>query len=91
MRACDDYRPMIPLYLKDELSAKELQDFRRHVLGCTDCTEFLAEEHALSQLLRRSRPLYRAPEVLRRRLSAAFDGWHRGNGWPKSIPRRRRV
>ena len=69
MRACDAYRSMIPLFLDDELSGDELHDFRRHLVGCTDCQELLAEERALSQLLHRTRPLYQAPEVLRTRVS----------------------
>ena len=70
MRACDDYRSMIPLLLDDELIDNELQDLGRHLMDCPDCTEFLAVEHALSQLLRRTRPLYRAPEALRTRVSS---------------------
>jgi anti-sigma factor (TIGR02949 family) len=68
MRACDDYRSMILLFLEDELIDNELQDLGRHLMGCTGCTEFLAVEYALSQLLRRTRPLYRAPEALRTRV-----------------------
>ena len=69
MNACDDYRSIIPLFLDDELSGNELEDFRKHLAGCTDCKEFLDRERALSQLLHRTRPLYRAPEVLRARVS----------------------
>jgi anti-sigma factor (TIGR02949 family) len=81
MSACDDYRSMIPLFLDDELRGDELQDFRNHVMGCTDCQEFLAREQSLSQLLHRSRPLYQAPEALRARVSGivaaeAHPGFH---------------
>ena len=70
MRTCDDYRSMIPLFLDDALIDNELQDLGRHLMDCTDCTEFLAMEHALSQLLRCTRPLYRATEALRTRVSS---------------------
>jgi anti-sigma factor RsiW len=39
--------------------------------GCPDCKGHVEEEQALSQLLRRSRPLYTAPEGLRDRVVAA--------------------
>jgi len=67
--ACDDYRSTIPLFLDDELSGNELQDFQRHLADCSECKELLAGEQTLSRLLRRNRPLYEAPEVLRTRVS----------------------
>ena len=73
VRACDDYRSMIPLFLDDELSGNELQDFRRHLTSCTDCEKLVAEEQALSQLLHRNRPLYQAPELLRTRVSGIIS------------------
>ena len=73
MRACDDYRSMIPLFLDDELNGNELQDLRRHLVGCSDCKKLLEQEQALLQLLHRSRPLYQAPEALRTRISAIIS------------------
>jgi len=73
MKACDDYRSMIPLFLDDELTGNELQDFRKHLVSCTDCKELLVEEQALSQLLHRTRPLYQAPEILRTRVSGIIS------------------
>ena len=73
MTACDDYHTMIPLFLDDELSGNELQEFQEHLKGCADCKELLEEEQALSQLLRRNRPLYEAPEVLRTRVSSLLS------------------
>ena len=73
MSACDDYRSMIPLFLDDELRGNELEDFGKHITGCADCTEALAREQALSQLLRRTRPLYQASEALRARVSAILS------------------
>jgi hypothetical protein len=51
MSICDEYRSMIPLVLDDELRGNELDDFGKHITGCTDCREALAHEQALSQLL----------------------------------------
>ena len=69
MSACDNCRSMIPLFLDDELRGSEAEHFREHIASCADCRELLAEEQALSQLLRRTRPLYQASEVLRARVS----------------------
>jgi anti-sigma factor RsiW len=73
VRVCDDYRSMVPFFLDDELSGDELQDFQTHIIGCADCRELLAEEQALSQLLRRDRPLYEAPDALRMRVSSIIS------------------
>jgi anti-sigma factor RsiW len=73
MSACDDCRAMVPLFLDDELRGDELQDFRKHLMVCTDCKEFLAQEQALSQLLHRTRPLYQAPEALCTRVSSIIS------------------
>jgi anti-sigma factor (TIGR02949 family) len=69
MSACNDYRAMVPLFNDDELRDHELQDFEQHISECAECREVLAQEQALSQLLRRNRPLYHAPENLRARVS----------------------
>jgi hypothetical protein len=58
-------------YLDNELKGPELEDFLAHVNTCADCRAGLDSEQALSQLLKRSRPLYSAPAVLRARVSAA--------------------
>jgi hypothetical protein len=63
---------MIPFFLDEELRGNELRDFRKHIAGCTNCKELLAEEEALSRLLHHTRPLYQAPEALRTRVSAAM-------------------
>jgi anti-sigma factor RsiW len=73
MSACDDYRSMIPLFLDDELSGNELQEFQGHLEGCADCNKLLAQEQGLSELLHRTRPLYEAPEILRTRVSVMLS------------------
>jgi anti-sigma factor RsiW len=65
MNAYDEYRSSIPLYLDNELSGDELENFRTHLALCAACKASLEEEQALSNLLRRSRPLYPAPRALR--------------------------
>lgn len=72
MNPCDDYRVKALLYIGEELQGRELDHFRNHLKGCAGCRATLEAEQALSQLLRRSRPLYPAPAALRSRVSAAI-------------------
>jgi anti-sigma factor (TIGR02949 family) len=90
MSACDDYRSMVPLFLDDELRDHEAEDFRKHVASCPDCRQSLDEEQALSRLLHRVRPLYRASESLRARVAGILSSEARGDiGAP--VPLRQRI
>jgi hypothetical protein len=60
-------------YLGNELPGKELAEFRQHLRACDTCRVRLAEERALSLLLRLSRPLYAAPAGLRARVSGTLE------------------
>jgi mycothiol system anti-sigma-R factor len=71
MNPRDGHTADIFLYLDNELSGSELEDFCAHLMDCADCKRHLEEEQALSDLLLRSRPLYSAPEALRARVAAA--------------------
>ncbi|HTZ90526.1 MAG TPA: zf-HC2 domain-containing protein [Alloacidobacterium sp.] len=89
MSGCDDYRSMVPLFLDDELSGNDAEDFRKHIASCTDCRQLLAEEQELSQLLHRTRPLYQASEALRARVSRIlFSEVHSGVRAPERLRRR---
>jgi Putative zinc-finger len=61
MNPCDEYLAKTLRYLENDLKGHELEDFRAHVESCADCQARLEGEKALSQTLRRTRPLYRAP------------------------------
>src|SRR5882724_3500756 len=69
MKPRDEHNASVLLYLYGELSGHELEDFLAHLANCVDCTMFLEEEKALSQLLHRTHPLYPAPVTLRRRVA----------------------
>jgi anti-sigma factor (TIGR02949 family) len=89
MSARDDCRAMIPLFLDGELRGSEVEGFRTHVATCPDCWRLLAEEQALSQLLHRTRPLYRASEGLRARVSGILSSEAHGDlGVPERLRRR---
>jgi anti-sigma factor (TIGR02949 family) len=71
--ACAKYLVETLRYLNDDLEGQELEEFRSHLSSCSNCRAHLEKEKALSQLLRRSRPLYSAPASLRARVSAATE------------------
>ena len=73
MKGCDDYSPIIQLYVDQELSGEELQDFRAHLEACPACRTELEAEENLSALLHRSRPLYLAPDTLRQQVLLAVE------------------
>jgi anti-sigma factor RsiW len=69
MKDCGgDYSSAIQLYLDEELSGPDLQEFQAHLAGCETCRAELAAGEELSRLLHRSRPLYSAPDALRDRV-----------------------
>jgi mycothiol system anti-sigma-R factor len=68
MTGCDDYGANIQLFLDKELSGRELEEFRAHLEECETCRAELEAVEELSHLLHRSRPLYAAPNALRRQV-----------------------
>jgi hypothetical protein len=70
----DKYRVKTLRYLDNDLHGEELDAFRNHLETCGGCRASLEAELALSLLLRRSRPLYSAPDWLRSRVSALSGG-----------------
>jgi len=73
MKGCDYYGMNIQLYLDKELIGQDLEEFHAHLEECPTCRTELEEEEALSGLLHRSRPLYSAPDALRRRIIQAAE------------------
>lgn len=73
MSACDEYRVRILHYLDNSLQGQELADFRAHLEHCSNCRASVDTERDLSQLFRRSRPLYAAPPTLRARVATTVE------------------
>ena len=73
MSGCDEYRDRILGYVDNCLQGQELADFRAHLKNCSNCRVNVEAEQSLSQLLRRSRPLYSAPPAFYARVAAAVD------------------
>jgi anti-sigma factor RsiW len=69
MKDCGgDYGATIDLYLDKELIGPDLEEFRAHLEACEACRTGLEVREELFRLLRRSRPLYSAPDALRTRV-----------------------
>ena len=73
MSPCEEYSIQILSYVGGRLQGEELGDFRAHLDRCPDCRAKLEAEQSLSQLLRRSRPLYSAPAELRAHVAATVE------------------
>jgi mycothiol system anti-sigma-R factor len=78
MNACEERRHNVLLYLDNELRGQELEDFRAHLADCAACRTKLEEEQEFSDLLHRSRPLYKAPDELRSQVIAAQQAYVSG-------------
>jgi len=81
MNSCDDAITLLR-YFDNALSGQELERFRAHLQNCLTCRVRLEEERAFSSVLHRARPLYRAPEQLRRQVSEIFKQHSSGSGVP---------
>ena len=73
MKDCEDYDATIQRYLDKELSGRELEEFRAHLEECEVCRAELAAGEQLSGLLHRSRPLYSAPDALRKQIIQTIE------------------
>jgi hypothetical protein len=88
MNTCNEPGLNTLRYLDRDLRGAELEDYLAHLQKCTDCETHLEAERALSALLRRSRPLYSAPESLHARVSAMISQRPGENRPPCSIYQR---
>jgi anti-sigma factor (TIGR02949 family) len=73
MTGCDNYGTNIQLLLDKELTGQELEEFRAHLEECETCRAELEAVEELSHLLHRSRPLYAAPDALRRQVTQTME------------------
>lgn len=60
-------------YVQGELAGQELTEFSRHLTTCRECRVRVEEETALSELFRKTSPLYKAPDDLRNRVAALVN------------------
>lgn len=70
---CAEIETLVQTYLDDELAGEETRDLERHVAGCTDCRQQVAEETRFHTSLRKQLAPPRAPADLRDRIAQALD------------------
>lgn len=70
MNRCDNYSMAVQLYLDNELAGSAHEFFLTHLSECFHCRQQLESEQLLSNLLRRTHPLYSASEELRARVQS---------------------
>lgn len=66
MKLCEEIRGQINFYLDDELHAEERATVEAHLRACQGCRETVDRERAFLESVREARPLYTAPDELRR-------------------------
>ena len=69
---CDEVRPRLDAYLDGELPETERVPLRGHLQDCPDCGPEAAALERLRDGIRRSAPVYRAPEALRSQIRFAL-------------------
>jgi anti-sigma factor (TIGR02949 family) len=85
---CDEAHPRLEAYLDGELAESERSRVHDHIESCPDCGPEAAAFERLRDGIRRSAPIYRAPDELRsqirfalRREAAASTTGSRAPGW----------
>jgi len=69
---CDEVRPRLEAYLDGELAEADRAPLRDHLQSCPDCGIETAALERLRDGVRRSAPVYRAPETLRSQIRFAL-------------------
>jgi anti-sigma factor (TIGR02949 family) len=69
---CDEIRPRLESYVDGELSETERGALRDHLTDCPECGPEAAALQRLRENIRRSAPIYHAPEALRSQIRLAL-------------------
>jgi anti-sigma factor (TIGR02949 family) len=69
---CEEVRPRLEAYVDGAFAESESAEFRDHLAGCADCGPEAAALQRLRNEIRRSAPVYRAPEALRSQIRFAL-------------------
>jgi anti-sigma factor RsiW len=73
MSVCKTIDTLSMAYLDDELAAEERHELEAHLTECASCRATLEAERADRSMIRRALAAPAAPDMLRARLSRAFD------------------
>jgi anti-sigma factor RsiW len=69
MRVCADRSSQIQLYLDNELTGSDLEEFLAHLEYCASCQNVMEEAETFSRRLAQARPFAVAPASLRERIA----------------------
>jgi anti-sigma factor RsiW len=69
MRVCADRSSQIQLYLDNELTGSDLEEFLAHLEYCASCQNVMEEAETFSRRLAQARPFAVAPAALRERIA----------------------
>jgi mycothiol system anti-sigma-R factor len=83
---CDEVNPRLDAYLDGELAEAERAPLREHLQNCPDCGPEMAALERLRDGIRRSAPVYRAPDALRSQIRFALRREAAASA-PASLPR----
>jgi anti-sigma factor RsiW len=76
---CQQVVELVTEYLENTLSRSDRRRFESHLLGCPNCTHYLAQRRATIQTTGTLRPDDLSPEA-RRELIHLFHRWQEGGG-----------
>src|SRR5215470_12511723 len=83
---CDEVHPRFDAYLDGEIAEADRVSLREHVQSCPDCGPEVTALERLRDGIRRSAPIYRAPDALRSRIRFALRR-EAAESAPASFPR----
>jgi len=79
--SCDDYEAMVSGYLDGELTADQRADFQKHLAGCPQCRQQLAEMTALKESLAMMKFKEPSDVELERYWATIYTRLERGAAW----------
>jgi mycothiol system anti-sigma-R factor len=83
---CDEVRPRLGAYIDGELAEAERVQLRDHLTDCPDCGPEATALQRLRGGIRRSAPIYRAPEALRSQIRFALHQEPAGSRAVRNAP-----
>jgi len=86
---CADCRALLDAYVDHELPEAERAAVREHLAGCAGCSRELSDVERASSLAKEHLVHYRAPDVLKARISSAIAGERSVSASAPQVTRRR--
>ena len=74
MMRCEEFRPLLQLYVDSELAPREEIEVEAHLLECESCRAEYDSLRSIVDTVRGSKPLYEPPSTLRPKIEATVRG-----------------